>query len=428
MSQPARSAWLGAVAVAASIAACAAWLTRMPLDYTCRWGVDAEGAAQFRALLHVPFGAATTSTFRAGFAMALALVWITYVVLVARGLAGAVPPRAHVAKLTAALAVALAVAAPPALSVDVYAYVGYARLAVVHHLNPYVETQAKLVALGDPTGPFLRWPISSPYGAAWTLYSMLVVALLPKASIVAPFIALRLTSAVAVLALAEGGRRLARRLVPGREELVFAALALNPLFLLEGVASGHNDVVMMALVVWALALAVEGRFATSLLLVGLASSIKFVPIVLAPWLVLAAWQAAPVARRASAAALGAGLAAVPVAATSLVFWRGAGTLAGVRARAGQGLHPAGGFVASAAVALVVCAGLTVWVARDPLTRAPRAWIPASLTLLVLFSGMWFPWYFVWPWALALVVLDGASLAWTGVVWGAVLLSQLSYLR
>jgi len=42
-----------------------------------------------------------------------------------------------------------------------------------------------------------------------------------------PLLVFKALGAVAVLTSAEAGRRLARRLSPGREELVFVALALN---------------------------------------------------------------------------------------------------------------------------------------------------------------------------------------------------------
>jgi hypothetical protein len=429
-SPSSRAAW-AAVVVAASLAAWTAWLYRVPLDYVCAWGANPAGAAHFRSALHVPLAPADTATFRAGFIACLALSWLAYLALLARGLAGDALPHGRVLRLAGAV-LAVAVVAPPALSSDVYAYVGYARLAVVHHLSPYVETQLTLVHLRDPTGAFLRWPIASPYGPLWTLASMAIVLALPKGGILAPLVVFKLLGAAAVLGLAEAGRRLARRLSPGREELVFAALALNPLFVLEGVANAHNDVVMMALVLWAFVFATDKRWTRAFLLVGLASSIKFVPLLLAPWFLLAAWRAeapASLGRNLAVASRAFAWTTTPILASYAVFWRGAGTLAGLRSRSEHGLHPLGGSLGQGAlIVLAIWGALTPWVARAPVERAARGWVVASLSVVALLTGMWFPWYFVWPWAVALVLLERTSLLFTGIVWGGALVSLWSYVR
>src|SRR6185436_6290716 len=60
--------------------------------------------------------------------------------------------------------------APPLFSADVFAYVDYARLAVVHGLDPYVHGAAD--APLDPVVPFVRWrDVASPYGPLFTLLS-----------------------------------------------------------------------------------------------------------------------------------------------------------------------------------------------------------------------------------------------------------------
>jgi hypothetical protein len=423
-----RRTWAAAVVVAAASAFGALWLYRVPPDYACSWGTNPEGAAHFRAALHVPLSVASAETFRAGLVAALGLAWLAYLTLLAAGLSSGGPPPGRVRLLAAGLAGGLALLAPPALSPDVYAYVGYARLAVVHHLDPYVETQLALVARHDPTAEFLRWPIASPYGPLWTLASMAIVFVLPKSSVLGPVLVFKLLGAASVLAIAEAGRRLARRFSPGREELAFAALALNPLFLLEGVANAHNDVVTMAFVAWALVAAVDARWTRAFLLLGIASSIKFVPLLLAPWVLLAELRAAP-GRRVALTARAFALTVAPVVICYAAFWRGVETLAGLQSRSAHGLHPTGGSLGRGAlVVLALWAALTPWVARDPLPRAARGWIVVSLAVVALLTGMWFPWYFVWPWVAALVLLERTNLAFTGIVTGATLLSLWSYVR
>ena len=88
----------------------------------------------------------------------------------------------------------------------------------------------------------------------------------------------------------------------------------------------------------------------------------------------------------------------------------------------------GGFLRGALVVLALWAVLTPWVARAPHARAARGWVVVSLAVLTMLTGMWFPWYFVWPWAVALVLLEGPNLLFMGIVWGGALLSLWSYVR
>jgi hypothetical protein len=378
-------------------------------------------------VLHVPWRAVDADTFRIGFRVGVAAACFAYLGLFASGLARA-PSRRHVAWIAGAAALVIAVAGPPALSEDVYAYVGYARLALVHHLNPYEATQRTLVGLGDPTGPFLRWPIHSPYGPLWTLICMAAVVVFPRAWIWGPLVLLKLVGAAGVLMTAEGGRRLAERLSPGRGALVFAALALNPVFLIEGVANGHNDVVMMAFVMWALVAADERRFGRSFFLVGVAAAVKFVPLLLAPWLLVVALRGAPPARRALVASHALLLTlAAPVLAFA-AFWRGPQTLAGLRTRSAMGQEMSGGDLRGE-LALLAAAYLAIswWVARgEGTTRVLAGWVLTSLGVVLLVSGVPFTWYLVWPWAAALVLVEGRGVALAAVLFGFAVAKTLQY--
>jgi hypothetical protein len=436
MSRGARRSSAAAVLVAVACVAGAAWLYRAPFDYQCAWGTNPQGAAHFARVLGVEPRAADAASFRAGLALTLGGAWAAYLAMFALGLGGRSPSRRLVLALACATGLALAVVGPPALSPDVYAYVGYARLAIVHHLNPYVETQATLARLADPTAPFLRWPIASPYGPLWTWLSMAVTFVFPAGWLWAPVVAFKLMGAAAVLALAEGGRRLAARLSPGREDLALAALALNPLFLLEGVVNGHNDVVMAALVVWSLVLAREEGDAGAapsprpFLLLGLAAAIKFVPWLLAPWLLVAAWRRTEAGGRGAMTVRAIAASVLPVVVCYAPFWRGWETLAGLQSRAVDASRAVsvGGGAGGALIVLAAWGALTPWVARAPLERAPRGWVVVSLLTILLATGMWFPWYFVWPTAVALTLLRGTNLLFVGFAWGASLVSLLSYLR
>jgi hypothetical protein len=400
-----RAAWLCSLAVAAAVVAFAAFQYAMPAEVHSSWGVNPEGAAHFRTALRLPAWALEPTTFRRGFLALVALMAAAYLGLLAATGTGAAPPTARVARLAGALVIVLAALAPPALSPDVYAYVGYARLALVHHLNPYVATQRALVELSDVTAPFLRWPIASPYGPLWMIACIAVEAALRAAPLWVAVVALKLVGGAAVLAVAELGRRLAEALAPGGGARAFACIALNPILLVEGAGSGHNDVVMMAGVMLALLLAARERHTAAFAVVGLATAVKFLPLLLVPWLVLVASRGAPLARRLRVALAAAALGLLPSLLSYAAFGRGAHLLDGLRARLATG-HPAtrGGHPLRDAAALaVVYAALSVWIARGDLARVLRAWVGQSFLVFFLAAGIWFPWYLTWPLAPALVL-------------------------
>ncbi len=411
---PDRAARLAAGALGASLVAFAAWASRMPPGYRPHWQVNPLAAAQYRAILGVPHAVAADGPFRAGLAAGLLAVAAAYLALNGALFAGgALRPR-RVLAASAILATALALFAPPVLSPDVYAYLGYARLAVVHHLDPYVATQETLVRLGDPTAPFLKWPISSPYGPLWTVVTMIPTALLARAPLAVQVGALRLVVVGALLALSAGGRRLAERLSPGSGPATLAALALNPLFIIEAAMNGHNDVAMMACLVWALVAAADQRWTAAFVLIGCAGAIKFLPLLLAPWLAARRFShsSVSVARRLLGLAGAVALVAAPVALAYLPFWRGLATFEGLRHRWGGASGWLNGPWREAVALMSLYALVSWWVAARGLRGLVVGWTAISAPALLMLARPWFPWYWIWPWSTALVLRDrrGALLA------------------
>jgi alpha-1,6-mannosyltransferase len=125
--------------------------------------------------------------------------------------------------------------APVLLSHDIYSYVDYARLGVVHGLNPYVHPPA--AAPFDPAYAHVTWKdATSAYGPLFTLATY-PLAWLPVAVAVAT---LKAAAAFSVLGIAA----LVARLAPGRGVAPLPAaafVALNPLVLLHVVGGAHND-------------------------------------------------------------------------------------------------------------------------------------------------------------------------------------------
>jgi hypothetical protein len=161
---------------------------------------------------------------------------------------------------------------PPVFSRDLYSYIAQGVLA--HHgLNPYHVAPS---ALGG--GPLLSSIASvwrdtiSPYGPFFVMVSRSAVSV-SGGSLVSQILVFRAAELVGVVAIMVCLPRLSRRLGtdPG---LALWLGALSPLALFSFIASGHNDALMVGLLVAGVTLATEGRLALGTALCALAALIK----------------------------------------------------------------------------------------------------------------------------------------------------------
>jgi alpha-1,6-mannosyltransferase len=161
---------------------------------------------------------------------------------------------------------------PPVFSRDLYSYIGQGLLA--HHgLNPYHVAPS---ALGD--GRQLEsishvWRnTASPYGPLFVAVSRATVTVAGY-SLDAQVIAFRVLELLGVVAIMVFLPRLARRLGTDPGIALWLA-ALSPLALFSFVASGHNDALMVGLLVAGVTLAMEDRLAVGVALCALGALIK----------------------------------------------------------------------------------------------------------------------------------------------------------
>jgi hypothetical protein len=130
--------------------------------------------------------------------------------------------------------------APPLALTDVFNYVNYGRMEVVHHLNPYT-TIPILEPHSDPSYFVSNWhQLLSPYGP---LFTLLTFALVPL-GVAASFWTIKLVLGAASLASIFLVWRCARLL--GRDPVVAIVLVgLNPIVLVWGLGGDHNDFLMV---------------------------------------------------------------------------------------------------------------------------------------------------------------------------------------
>ncbi len=320
-----------------------------------------------------------------------------------------------------ALALAAFAAAPVLLSHDVYSYLDYARLGVLHGLDPYVHPPA--AAPADPAFAEVTWPhTTSAYGPLFTLATY-PLAWLPVGLGVA---ALKATTALSVLALAAVVSRLAAW--RGADPLRAAAfVALNPLVLVHVVGGAHNDGLTMLLAMLAVAALLARREASAGAALLAAAALKASALFIAPFVLLAAATPRPTGRfpgigtgfRPAGRLLAGGFAAAATigVASHLAFgweWLDALDVAGenqgrtshlsipatVARLTGLGGHPAR--TAALVLYAVLVAYLLRWTWRGGDWVRASAWAAAGLLLA---TAWLLPWYLIWLLPLAAISRD-----------------------
>ncbi|MGZ5323001.1 MAG: polyprenol phosphomannose-dependent alpha 1,6 mannosyltransferase MptB [Solirubrobacterales bacterium] len=329
---------------------------------------------------------------------------VAYVAVIA--CASAIPRRL----LWGVTATALAAFAlsPPLLSLDVFSYVSYARLAGEHGLNPY--SSAPSAVPGDPALALVEdWRESvSVYGPLFTL----LTAPLGKLSVGAAVWLLKAAAGLSVAAIAWIVARLAAlRGVDPR--FAVALVALNPLVLVHVVGGAHNDALMAALMMLAVAGVVTGRQLLGGIGVAAAAAVKASALMLVPFALLGAERRGRLLTGmaiGAAALIGAGLAAfgssLDEAAKVVGQNQGLTSRASVPGTLSRELGldlDAVRAVFLTAFALVL-AGLLAWVARGADWVRGTGW--GVFALLVATSYLT-PWYAIWALPHAALARDRA---------------------
>lgn len=186
-----------------------------------------------------PFGSAGLDLGLGGLIATLVLMFASYIVAM-----GAIEQLSgRVVLISTAALLALVLLAPPLLSTDIFSYDAYGRMSALYGANPYVH------------GPsWIPWDrVSGLIGAQWsnipTVYGPLFTALsyvLAPLSIAASVVAYKSVAALSslvIVAVVWKGARL-RGLDPVK---AVALVGLNPIIVVYGVGGGHNDLLMLAL-------------------------------------------------------------------------------------------------------------------------------------------------------------------------------------
>jgi hypothetical protein len=374
----------------------------------------------FRAL-----GASFADSRAAGplFYLGLWLAMAAYVVVLLT--ARSIGPRLAIG--TVALLHLLFLLAPPLLSQDVFSYLAYARLEVLHHLNPY--THSPNAVPGDAVYGFAGSKnATSAYGPLFTL------ATLPLAKLGVPgaFWILKVLTAAACGGIVALTWACARRL---GTDPVFAILVvgLNPLVLVHVVGGAHNDALVMLLVMSGVLAVLSARPAAGGALEAGGAAVKASGAIAAPFMLIGARD-----RKRFLVGAVAVIGTVAAGALAVFGWKAlqAFVLIGqnqerttrwsIPQRLADGIAALTGGDASSIVhftraALAFALGVAVvYLLRYAWRRRaePHAWVLAAgwATLAVLIATAWLvPWYAIWVLPFAAICRSRALLAGTVIL-------------
>jgi len=358
----------------------------------------------------------------------------------------------YLARILALWSVPLLVA-PPMFSNDIYSYAAQGEM-VSRHISPYLYGPGVLGATPFSSlaqGVWINTP--SPYGP---LFSGLDGGIVQLAGhrVLLSVVLLRLLAVVGVALMAIYLPSLARSY--GRDpSIAFSLGILNPLVLLFLLGSGHNDSLMVGLLLAGLSIARRGHFTLGIVLCALAGAIKFPGLIgvfaiawTAPGAAISTW------RRCLTLVTASVIGAATLEGLSALFGVGWGWLhtldasdtvtswvtpADLVAKVVPGISRVTRVDVSAAsfldvahvVGPVLAIAISLWALRHlPTMGLPRV-MGLSLLAVVLLGPIVQPWYLVW--AIAVLAITAgprttAAIALTTVsvsLVGAVGLGQLT---
>ena len=182
-------------------------------------------------------------------------------------------------------------AGPILISTDVFSYLAYARMGVVHGIDPYTHGPVA-IAGHDAVFRYVghNWlRVATAYGPIYTLLSYPLGLL----GVVGGLWGMKLYALLASAATLALTWHVARRRGHDR---IFALLAVgaNPLYVIYGLGGAHNDLIMLALMMGAVAFTLSDRDAAAGATVVAGALVKATVAVLLPFMILARRRASTV--------------------------------------------------------------------------------------------------------------------------------------
>lgn len=169
----------------------------------------------------------------------------------------------------------------PAFSYDFFNYMFTAKTVLLYHKNPYTVIPLQFSGI-EPWLSFMHWThLPSAYTPLWILLT-LPAYLLGFGYFLAIMWNIKILVAAAYILTVIYIGKVLGKLEPERRLLGMAIFALNPLIIFETLVSGHNDMVMMALIVIAYFLYITKKRWAAWITLSLSVALKLMTIFLIP--------------------------------------------------------------------------------------------------------------------------------------------------
>lgn len=170
----------------------------------------------------------------------------------------------------------------PFLSSDLFNYLFDAKIITHYHVSPY--SHRALDFPQDDWIRFMRWVHRySPYGPAW-LGMSLIPSILGFGKFLLTFFTFKIFIGIFHLINSQVIYKVLEKVNPKRALFGTAFYALNPLFLIEGIANGHNDLVFATFLLLPVYFSLEKRKKIlSYLSFAAGALIKYISVLNLPW-------------------------------------------------------------------------------------------------------------------------------------------------
>lgn len=174
----------------------------------------------------------------------------------------------------------------PVLAIDLFVYAILGRVWGLYGLNPLANAPADLPATDAWIGLSAEWAkAASPYGPLWEVINLAAFKV-TGGNFLLHLFALKLIAILSYLAAVYLIGQILARLRPDWRLRGMIAFAWNPLVLLEVAQNGHNDMLMVALMLAAIWMLVSGKDRWVMPLLALSVLVKLMTIFIAPLFIL----------------------------------------------------------------------------------------------------------------------------------------------
>src|SRR3990167_2103639 len=167
-----------------------------------------------------------------------------------------------------------------AFSYDLFNYIFDAKIITHYGQNPYLHK-----ALDFPTDPmlnFMRWNHRTyPYGPSWLILTV-PLSFIGFNFFLPTFFLFKFLGSLSFLGIAYFTAKILKKISPKNELFGLSLFVFNPLIIIEGLVSSHNDLPMIFFAVLSLYLLINKKHFTSVLSLLFSIGIKFATVFLLP--------------------------------------------------------------------------------------------------------------------------------------------------